>query len=542
MKKTVLFPLFLLMSVLTIGQNNLKNESSYYGFDKLPSTSSITLSEGFKLNTQNHPLDSIKGSITNDFKKKPTIKIKQKHIGRIVFYAKNKFLNKDSLFNQSVVNGSINIKYLKLTHKDTIIKLQEDISLKSNWIEYHKYLEQPDINEIHITFKAEDSSTTELLFDKLKITELTEEGVSFYENKIKNEQILLSTVNKTNYTEQSKAIYSTYDKIYINNLCIYRQNIREILYYDNGRSLGLEKSRILNPFDYNSFKKYYKELEEKASYAQELELENIEQNIDNNNWLDIAGNVINLITGGTFNKLVNTIKSIANEQIITFGKKKIQIRKIDGRFYTVKKGSLKTLSSYIKDPNEQKKIIKDFNKEINTNNDYVNFLSSLEKMRVLEIQNKEIFKQNSLKIKELIDAIDVVLNKIIKEADTNSNITSFYTDNSNSLNTKTYSEHFTKNYNYSVSDISSLVDKKIQFSIIKREYSQLMNKIEKVASETKTLYDNSFTTNSLNKNLFVSLKGNNNIANEWKKRVKHLENEYKKSLLLQKIKNITKNE
>ena len=175
MKNISLLLFVVLMPGAIFSQSNLEEVGQYhFGFDALPDTTKLKLSENFILDGKNHPLDSIQGSLSTNVFENSLITIKKEKIGRIVFYAKNEIIA-DSLYNDNSINGSINIKYFERKVDTLKIIAQENINLRSNWIEYHKNIKIPSINEIQITFSSELSNTN-LYFDKLKVKSLSEEG------------------------------------------------------------------------------------------------------------------------------------------------------------------------------------------------------------------------------------------------------------------------------------------------------------------------------------------------------------------------------
>lgn len=180
MKNISLLLFVVLMPGAIFSQSNLEEVGQYhFGFDALPDTTKLKLSENFILDGKNHPLDSIQGSLSTNVFENSLITIKKEKIGRIVFYAKNEIIA-DSLYNDNSINGSINIKYFERKVDTLKIIAQENINLRSNWIEYHKNIKIPSINEIQITFSSELPNTN-LYFDKLKVKSLSEEGKRFYE-------------------------------------------------------------------------------------------------------------------------------------------------------------------------------------------------------------------------------------------------------------------------------------------------------------------------------------------------------------------------
>ena len=87
---------------------------------------------------------------------------------------------------------------------------------------------------------------------------------------LENEQILLSTVNNSNYTEQANAIKSTYEETILPTLFDYRENITNIISFKEGTDLGKTKSELLNPFEYDFFQDYFDDIRERADFSQKL--------------------------------------------------------------------------------------------------------------------------------------------------------------------------------------------------------------------------------------------------------------------------------
>ena len=543
MKNISLLLFVVLMPGAIFSQSNLEEVGQYhFGFDALPDTTKLKLSENFILDGKNHPLDSIQGSLSTNVFENSLITIKKEKIGRIVFYAKNEIIA-DSLYNDNSINGSINIKYFERKVDTLKIIAQENINLRSNWIEYHKNIKIPSINEIQITFSSELSNTN-LYFDKLKVKSLSEEGKRFYEVQLRNEQILLSTVNNSNYTEQANAIKSTYEETILPTLFDYRENITNIISFKEGTDLGKTKSELLNPFEYDFFQDYFDDIRERADFSQKLELDNVKSDIDNNSWLDVAGNIVNVISGGGFNSIINIIKNIVNEQTIVLNNKSLEVRKISSRFYINKGGTIKTLKSIVKDEKDQKTLMKRFNEKLVENEMNYKFISRIQDLRIIETNNHEKFSLNHIRIENLKNEIDDLQVLILKEADSKANINKFYSQDGLRVDVSSFTLHFRDNYNNpSVSTVEAFIDTKIQYSIINSNFKELIKKIENTMTNTKTLYDNSFTANSLNYNLFDDISkadDHEKISKAWQEKIDNLQGLYLKSTLLERLKSITK--
>jgi len=543
MKNISLLLFVVLMPGAIFSQSNLEEVGQYhFGFDALADTTKLKLSENFILDGKNHPLDSIQGSLSTNVFENSLITIKKEKIGRIVFYAKNEIIA-DSLYNDNSINGSINIKYFERKVDTLKIIAQENINLRSNWIEYHKNIKIPSINEIQITFSSELPNTN-LYFDKLKVKSLSEEGKRFYEVQLRNEQILLSTVNNSNYKEQANAIKSTYEETILPTLFDYRENITNIISFKEGTDLGKTKSELLNPFEYDFFQDYFDDIRERADFSQKLELDNVKSDIDNNSWLDVAGNIVNVISGGGFNSIINIIKNIVNEQTIVLNNKSLEVRKISSRFYINKGGTIKTLKSIVKDEKDQKTLMKRFNEKLVENEMNYKFISRIQDLRIIETNNHEKFSLNHIRIENLKNEIDDLLVLILKEADSKANINKFYSQDGLRVDVSSFTLHFRDNYNNpSVSTVEAFIDTKIQYSIINSNFKELINKIENTMTNTKTLYDNSFTANSLNYNLFDDISkadDHEKISKAWQEKIDNLQGLYLKSTLLERLKSITK--
>lgn len=543
MKNISLLLFVVLMPGAIFSQSNLEEVGQYhFGFDALPETTKLKLSENFILDGKNHPLDSIQGSLSTNVFENSLITIKKEKIGRIVFYAKNEIIA-DSLYNDNSINGSINIKYFERKVDTLKIIAQENINLRSNCIEYHKNIKIPSINEIQITFSSELPNTN-LYFDKLKVKSLSEEGKRFYEVQLRNEQILLSTVNNSNYTEQANAIKSTYEETILPTLFDYRENITNIISFKEGTDLGKTKSELLNPFEYDFFQDYFDDIRERADFSQKLELDNVKSDIDNNSWLDVAGNIVNVISGGGFNSIINIIKNIVNEQTIVLNNKSLEVRKISSRFYINKGGTIKTLKSIVKDEKDQKTLMKRFNEKLVENEMNYKFISCIQDLRIIETNNHEKFSLNHIRIENLKNEIDDLLVLILKEADSKANINKFYSQDGLRVDVSSFTLHFRDNYNNpSVSTVEAFIDTKIQYSIINSNFKELIKKIENTMTNTKTLYDNSFTANSLNYNLFDDISkadDHEKISKAWQEKIDNLQGLYLKSTLLERLKSITK--
>jgi hypothetical protein len=387
-----------------------------------------------------------------------------------------------------------------------------------------------NVNKISITFNS--SSLKSILFvDKIKINQYSEKGANYYKSKEDNEKLILSTVNGTNYSEQITAIKNVYDDNIL-DLFEYREQVIKVKSFEEGVNLGSQKEALINPFKYPSFNVYFNKLKKKADSATKLELENINSEINKGSWLNVVGNIANVITGGTFNSLIESINDIVNDQIVTY--KGSEIYKLSGKLFTIKdNGKLK--------PFDDKNGIKAYSDSISKGKNYIAFLKRIQILQLSQNENYNQFAKTKSKIDVLEENIDIILNRILQEADLSLTINDAY--RSGKLNSIKFDDLFDEKFDATVDDVNILIDKKIKYSLIKNDLTNLKKEYSLLMSAVKTHYDNSFTSITFKEELFDKLDatdGFDKIKADWKKNVKSLSDTYIKSSILKDLKEITK--
>ena len=198
----------------------------------------------------------------------------------------------------------------------------------------------------------------------------------------------------------------------------------------------------------------------------------------------------------------------------------------------------------MKDEKDQKTLMKRFNEKLVENEMNYKFISRIQDLRIIETNNHEKFSLNHIRIENLKNEIDDLQVLILKEANSKANINKFYSQDGLRVDVSSFTLHFRDNYNNpSVSTVEAFIDTKIQYSIINSNFKELIKKIENTMTNTKTLYDNSFTANSLNYNLFDDISkadDHEKISKAWQEKIDNLQGLYLKSTLLERLKSITK--
>ncbi|WP_299676230.1 hypothetical protein [uncultured Dokdonia sp.] len=533
MKKILLLGISIVLSLNIYGQDSFfEKGSTKFNFESPISNipkDDVSFIDFTHNNIVNHPLDKKgTGSISSNFIKVPQVIIQKKNIARIVFYTQNQNENTDveNVLINNDINGEMSITY----YSDNVVKLEEKVDLRNNWVEYHKNIDIYNINKVSITFNS-SSLKSKLFVDKIKISQYSEKGADYYKSREDNEKLILSTVNGTNYSEQINAIKNVYDDNIL-DLFEYREQVIKVKSFGEGVDLGIQKEALINPFKYPSFTLYFNKLKNKADSATKLELENISSEINKGSWLNIVGNIANVITGGTFNSLIESINDIVNEQIITYNNS--EIYKLSGKLFTLKSnGGLKPFD----DPSG----VRAYNDSISKDKDYITFLKRLQILQLSRNENYNQFAKTKNKIDILEENIDLLLNRILQEADLSLIINDAYRNGR--LNNIKYYDLFDEKFDATVDDVNILIDKKIKYSLIKNDLNNLKKEYSILMSAVKTHYDNSFTSISFREDLFDKLNtsdGFDKIKEDWKTNVRSLSETYRKSSILKDLKEITK--
>ncbi len=512
MKQTYLILLLLLTSTILCGQENLNTGFSYSFVDNIPTVGGITTDfNDFKFDDKiNHFLDKKSGAITCIQAGNHKIEIDLENIGRLVFYTK---VNLNDEVNLSLGNYTVSF------FRDKKLIKSEKRDLSQNWTEFHFNINEYRINKIIILFSPNVENSV-IALDKMKIRTFTNTGVTKLKDKYAQNE-LLKTVS-ADFNAQKNAIVNQS----INNiktLIYFKRKLDDASTFIEGEKLGSSRQKALNPFSYNQFDNSFNEIVVNASRAEKLKLKELRTYVNQNNWVNVVGNVTDVLTGGMFNSIINSLKNIINKGV-TIGTEEVIV--INGKLYELSSGKLKII------PEGTELDIK-YNEIHKKYSDYISFIEILSSKQLIEIKEEEKFDITTSKM----DLIKIELHNLLSDILSNADLTIEDGFFKGELDSETLISKFRNNFSIYSSDF---LNYKIKTEISGTKTQNISSSFYEFISEFKTHYDNKYSLDNLGPESFDKLNIDGQIKKDWKDNLETITEQYINSSELTKLKNLSK--
>jgi len=512
MKQIYLILLLLLTSTIFLGQENLNSGFSYSFVDDIPTVGGITTDfNDFKFDNKiNHFLDKESGAITCLQGSSHKIEIGLKNIGRLVFYTK---VNFNEEVNQSL--GNYTVSFFR---GEKLIK-SEKRDLSQNWTEFHFNINEYKINKIIILFNPNVQNSV-IAFDKMKIRTFTNTGVAQLKEKYDQNE-LLKTVSADFNAQKNAIINQSINNI--KTLIYFKRKLDDTSTFIEGEKLGSSRQKALNPFSYNQFNNLFNEIVVNASRAEKLKLKELRTNVNQNNWVNIVGNVTDVLTGGMFNNIINSLKNIINKGV-TIGTEEVIV--INGKLYKLSSGKLKIISEGTELDIKYNEIHKKYS-------DYISFIEILSSKQLIEIKEEEKFDITTSKM----DLIKIELYNLLSDILSNADLTIVDGFFKGELDSETLISKFRNDFSI---NSSNFLNYKIKTEITGTKTQNISSSFYEFISEFKTHYDNKYSIENLGPESFDELDINNQIKKDWKGNLEIITEQYKNSSELAKLRNLSK--
>jgi hypothetical protein len=512
MKQIYLLTVFLLTSIILYSQENLNTGFSYSFIDNIPTVGGITTDfNDFKFDsTINHFLDKESGAITCIQGGNHKIEINLDNIGRLVFYTK---VNLDEEVNQSLGNYTVSF------FRDEKLIKSEKRDLSQNWTEFHFNINEYKINRIVILFNPNVKNSV-IALDKMKIRTFTNAGVIKLRDKFEENE-LLKTVSADFNAQKNAIINQSVNNI--KTLIYFKRKLDDASTFIEGEKLGSSRQKALNPFSYSQFDNLFNEIVVNASRAEKLKLDELKTNINQNNWVNVVGNVTDVLTGGLFNNIINSLKSIINKGV-TIGTEEVIV--LNGKLYKLSSGKLRIIPEGSDLELKYLEIHKKYS-------DYINFIEILSSKQLIEIKEEEKFDIATGKM----DLIKLELHNLLSDILSNADLTiedGFFKDE---LDSETLISKFRSNFSISSSDF---LNYKIKTEISSTKTQNISSSFYEFISEFKTHYDNKYSLDNLDPKSFDELNIDAQIKKDWKDNLETITEQYINSTELTKLKNLSK--
>lgn len=418
------------------------------------------------------------------------IEIKTGNLGRLIYYSKfdddefhDPFSTNDKLI------GSIVMDYIHVdSNGNEEIKFTDEKGFYDFEVDEYHYVNPkfPAINKIRLTVIANRPNIGfELL--KLKVIELSDLGVKAYQDeKNRYRDILASTDPK----EVKSKMIESYKEV-IHDFNRKKSRLNTIITANSLGELTEQLENLSNPFTHKEFENFFLDVISKASSVEQSNLENIMSNGSSKSWYNTLGSIANIITGGTFNKIISSIENIITGGITIQNENNdnFDVFRLGSRYAFVDSGSrLKILK-----PNRENesRIISDFLKIENYYKEYAEFINVLKSNSLNTALLKRENMSNFRKLKKLDKTLKDNFEKVLKKIDNDANIADF-------MILKEFKLEKALNFLESNLEVTSdnITQQKIGFNEISRERELLHIEYLHTADAIKNYYDSKFDKNN----------------------------------------------